>query len=81
MDDIYDHSFVSTIQHHVHHISNTYTLQVDSYRWGPSPNNGNRDSYGSISNPDDLLPDTNASSDSETEMAAEVDRFINQYIL
>jgi hypothetical protein len=23
MDDIYDHSFVSTIQHHVHHISNT----------------------------------------------------------
>jgi hypothetical protein len=22
MDDIYDHSFVSTIQHHVHHISN-----------------------------------------------------------
>jgi hypothetical protein len=24
MDDIYDHSFVSTIQHHVHHISNSY---------------------------------------------------------
>ena len=23
MDDIYDHSFVSTIQHHVHHISNS----------------------------------------------------------
>jgi hypothetical protein len=22
IDDIYDHSFVSTIQHHVHHISN-----------------------------------------------------------
>ena len=24
MDDIYDHSFVSTIQHHVHHISNSW---------------------------------------------------------
>jgi hypothetical protein len=23
MADIYDHSFVSTIQHHVHHISNS----------------------------------------------------------
>jgi hypothetical protein len=31
MDDIYDHSFVSTIQHHVHHISNRSILK-ESYK-------------------------------------------------
>jgi hypothetical protein len=39
MDDIYDHSFVSTIQHHVHHISNRIkgmTWKGDSSHREPS---------------------------------------------
>jgi hypothetical protein len=40
IDDIYDHSFVSTIQHHVHHISNNREASLALITFSPDSVNG-----------------------------------------